>query len=308
MRKVKFVSFMLVWVLMISTVSSVLFVSAEENELPKSQWRWGDVDCSGTVEIIDATLVQRSLARIIVPTEGMIIRGSFDGNEALVITDATIIQRYLARASVLYPVNELMGLSDDSSDNKYMVTFYDSNGTTVLKRQQVNADEDAVPPSNPSRIGVNFLGWRGNFINVNRNEAVTAVYSDDKNVIKASSIDGQVGKTVTVLVSLEGIVKTCGFDMDIMYDPNLELVSYDDDLDLDIITNPNRYENGMKLNFTSTTDKTKQRDIIELKFRIKNTASGKLPINITVKSIKEIINYNPLNTEYTIIDGIVTVI
>lgn len=308
MRKVKLVSFMLVWVLMISTVSSVLFVSAEENELPKSQWRWGDVDGNGEVEIVDATVVQRSLAYMFQPTEGMITRGSFAGNDEFEITDATMIQRHLAYMSVSYPVGELMGFSDDPSDSKYVVTFYDSNGTTVLKRQQVSADDDAVPPSDPSRTGVSFLGWSGNYINVNQNEAVTAVYSDEKNVIKASSIDGQVGNTVTVLVSLEGIVKTCGFDMDIMYDPNLELVSYDDDLDLDIITNPNRYENGMKLNFTSTTDKTKQRDIIELKFRIKNTASRKLPINITVKSIKEIINYNPLNTEYTIIDGIVTVI
>ena len=306
MKRVKLIAFILICTLTICMIPFALSVSAEENELPKSRWRWGDVNGDEDIEIVDATFIQRILVDMMSPTYGMITRGSFTANNELEISDATVIQRYLADIEVMYPVGELMGLSDDE-DDYFSVTFVDNDGATVLKQSKVTFGGSANAPVAPNKDGLRFLGWSGNYIHINQNESVRAVYSDDKNVIKATSTNGHVNDVVTVLVSLEGAVKTCGFDMDIMYDPSLELVSYDDDLDLDIITNTGRYENGMKLNFTATSDKTKQRDIIELNFKIKASASDKLPINISIKSMKEIINNNPLNTEYTIINGVVSV-
>ena len=124
---------------------------------------------------------------------------------------------------------------------------------------------------------------------------------------KGPSASGSVGDTVTVLVDVTGAVKICGFDFAIFYDEALELVSFDEDLDLDIIANAGRYENGMKLNFSSASDKTKQRDVIELTFKIKDTAKKSLPVTIVMESIKEIINDNPADTSYVIVDGMVCV-
>ena len=194
-----------------------------------------------------------------------------------------------------------------NSISKYTVTFYDYDGTTVLKTQEVNSGESTVPPADPSKSGASFLGWNGNYVNVTKDEAVKAVYSDEKNVFVVESVSGSVGNTVTVLISIDGKVKTCGFDINVMYDSNLQLVSCDDDMDLDIVVNTDAFENGMKLNFSSASDKTKQRDIIELTFQIKNTSKTSLPISVSVNSIKEISGNNPTDTTYGVVGGIVMV-
>ena len=112
---------------------------------------------------------------------------------------------------------------------------------------------------------------------------------------------------VTVLVSVDGNVKTCGFDINILYDSSLELVSYDNDLDLDVVANTNAIQNGILLNFSSTTDKTRQRDIIELTFRVKNTTKEALPIVVTTNSVKEVSGSDIVDTQYSTVTGVVKV-
>ena len=189
----------------------------------------------------------------------------------------------------------------------YTVTFVNYDGTT-LTTSMVNSGEDATPPTNPSKSGADFLGWTGNYTNVTKNETVRAVYSDEKNVIIAHSVSGTAGGTVTVLFEITGKVKACGFDFALFYDAGLEIVSYDNDLDLDVVFNDGAYDNGALLNYSGTSDKTKQRDIIEITFKISNTASGKLPIVLVMNSIKELdSNDNYIDTDYVLIDGVVTV-
>ena len=194
-----------------------------------------------------------------------------------------------------------------NSSEKYSVVFYDYDGTTVLKNEEVLSGRSATPPAASTKEDAIFLGWNGNYANVSQNETLRAVYSDEKNVIMVESGSGSIGSTVTVLVSIDGKVKTCGFDINILYDSNLELVSYDDDMDLDIVVNTDAFENGMKLNFSSASDKTKQRDIIELTFQIKNTTKTLLPISISVNSIKEISGNNPADTTYSVVYGVIAV-
>lgn len=65
----------------------------------------GDADGSGTLEIVDATLIQRVLAEMTEDDDGMIaVRAALTGE--LDVTDATLIQRYLAGMDVPYPLNE----------------------------------------------------------------------------------------------------------------------------------------------------------------------------------------------------------
>lgn len=194
------------------------------------------------------------------------------------------------------------------SSETYTVTFYDYDGKTILAtRSGVTANGYAAPPANPTKSNATFMGWSGNYANVTKNENVRAVYSDEKNVFTISSTSGMVGDTVKVLIGIDGTVKSCGFDMSLYYDSALELVSYDDDLDLDIVVNDSAYTNGIKLNFSSASDKTKQRDVIELTFRIKNTSKNALPINISLNSIKEIVANNAVNSSCVITDGVVIV-
>ena len=224
------------------------------------------------------------------PTRGGYAFAGWSGSYINVTSNVTITATYTQNTS-----------------NKHTVIFYDYDGTTVLKSQEVNSGENATPPANPSKSGATFLGWNGNYANVSQNETLRAVYSDETNVIMVESASGSIGNTVTVLVSIDGKVKTCGFDINILYDSNLELVSYDDDMDLDLVVNTDAFENGMKLNFSSASDKTKQRDIIELTFRIKNTTKTLLPISISVNSIKEISGNNPVDTTYSVVYGVIAV-
>lgn len=196
---------------------------------------------------------------------------------------------------------------DVSEPNSYTVTFVDYDGTTVISTSSVEAGGNASLPAAPTKSGVTFLGWSGNYLNVTQNEIVKAVYSDEKNVICVESVKGSVGDTITLLVDIDGVVKTCGFDFTIMYDPALELVSSDADLDLDVVSNANKLENGIILNFSAASDKTKQRDIIELTFKINDTEKAELPISLSVTSIKEVSGNYIVDAPYSVVNGVVTV-
>lgn len=197
-------------------------------------------------------------------------------------------------------------LSDLVDPDTYQVTFVDYDGTT-LKTETVKQNEDAVAPVNPSKDGAEFLGWTGNYSNVTKDETVRAVYSDEKNVILVHSVSGKADDSVTVLVEITGVVKACGFDFDMFFDSNLELVSYDNDLHLDVVFNADAYEHGVSLNFSSTTDKVKAREIVALTFQINKSASGALPIEVNMNSIKELDGNRIVDTNYVLVNGIVTI-
>ena len=63
----------------------------------------GDCDDNGEVTILDATLIQRELADLNIPYDGVDVRGDINGR-GLDIIDATLIQRELADFDVSYPI------------------------------------------------------------------------------------------------------------------------------------------------------------------------------------------------------------
>ena len=74
---------------------SVFFASAKMITYLK-----GDADGDNSISILDATVIQKTLASIIFDTDGMIsLRGEI-GGDGLDITDATYIQKYLAQIPV----------------------------------------------------------------------------------------------------------------------------------------------------------------------------------------------------------------
>ena len=67
----------------------------------------GDANGDGVVTVLDATRIQRLLAKLTDDPTGIIaVRGDANQNGILEVVDATIIQRYLAKIEVPYSVGE----------------------------------------------------------------------------------------------------------------------------------------------------------------------------------------------------------
>lgn len=289
--------------------------------LNSEQLRLSDTDANGTVNIGDTTVIQKYLVDLIDimpieeqnkpsentnPTHDTNLNDSSVPSESSNPTDNTKPSDSTVPSESTTSSEETTPNETEYSESKvYNVVFYDSDGKTVLKTQTVENGKAAFPPEAPQKTGVEFIGWSGNYCNVTDNESVKAVYNDEKNVFVAKPSAISSSNTVDVLLSLDGAVKTCGFDLNVMYDSNLELTNYDDDLDLELVTNANAYKNGIRLNFSAVNDKVKQRDIIKLTFRIKDASKKSLPVTITMNSIKEIYNNNPINSTYTIVNAVV---
>ena len=73
----------------------------------REQYLLGDADGDGEVATLDATRIQRVLARLDKDEDGKIsLRGDVNENGTLDLMDVTFLQRYFARMTVLYPIGE----------------------------------------------------------------------------------------------------------------------------------------------------------------------------------------------------------
>lgn len=66
----------------------------------------GDVNGDSVVDIIDATLIQRYCAKLLINVEYEIIHGDVNENNSVDDIDATLIKRFLASIEVYYPIGE----------------------------------------------------------------------------------------------------------------------------------------------------------------------------------------------------------
>lgn len=82
--------------------------TTEPTQMPTelSGYYLGDVNSDGIVDVIDATLLQRHLAYIMIPSEYSVLHGDVDSDGSVSIIDVTFISRYVAKADVIYPVGE----------------------------------------------------------------------------------------------------------------------------------------------------------------------------------------------------------
>ena len=62
-----------------------------------------------------------------------------------------------------------------STLNKYVITFVDWDGT-ILKSEEVDYNNAATAPENPTREGYDFIGWDKSFDHITENMTVTATY------------------------------------------------------------------------------------------------------------------------------------
>lgn len=76
--------------------------------VPVGAYMLGDSDRDGKVTIIDATMIQRCLAKLISENELNVTAADVDGDKNLSILDATNIQRHLAKLSVDFKIGEII--------------------------------------------------------------------------------------------------------------------------------------------------------------------------------------------------------
>lgn len=203
-----------------------------------------------------------------------------------------------------------------ASEN-FTVSFYDYDGTTLLKSCSVRSGQSAVPPANPTKSGAEFLGWNGNYSKVNSNVNIIAVYSDSQNVFAWDyNIDNE-NDTVTATLSLKGNVSLCLYSLAINYDKDkLQLIDYDDQLGIYMpsAVNPEKDDYGnltensdgsIQLSWASSNNKTKKQDIIEFTFKIRNGISEKAAITTLVKDVTVIQNQVQVNANYNSVDLVV---
>ena len=96
-----------------SAVDNQAFFDSQGRALPSikvfnyidKKIRLGDSNDSGTVNILDATFIQKHLARLKDINE---IAADVDGDDTVTIKDASAIQRYIAKIKTDYPINEIL--------------------------------------------------------------------------------------------------------------------------------------------------------------------------------------------------------
>ena len=94
---------------------------------------------------------------------------------------------------------------------QFTVKFVNEDGTTVLKEEKVDINGSATPPASdviPEKPGFVFDKWDGNYTNVQADVTVKATYKEKPAVqspkLSVTNVeDGEAGKTVTVIVSVE---------------------------------------------------------------------------------------------------------
>lgn len=77
-------------------------------QLSTTEFVYGDTDIDGEVNIIDATFIQRHLAKLTVLNDEQLKRAMVSGGDEINIIDATYIQRKLAKLITKFPVEEII--------------------------------------------------------------------------------------------------------------------------------------------------------------------------------------------------------
>lgn len=166
MKKTAFISLILVFIVALSP----MFTIAATAESKATVMLMGDVDGDGKVSVLDATAIQRIVAKLIIPTEEMLIKAKVTGGDDVTILDATEIQRYIAK------ISDNGNINVELPSEEYTVIFKDYDGS-VLYAETVKWGMSANAPETPQRDGYVFVKWDKSFDKVTEDLVVTAQYT-----------------------------------------------------------------------------------------------------------------------------------
>lgn len=158
----------------------------------------------------------------------------------------------------------------------YNVFFKDWDGVNLSVQRILEGASATLPPV-PGRENYIFAGWDGSYKNITKDNVLTARYVSEgsDNIFSVSSVNGNVGEEVTVTVALNGNVKTCGFDMKLVYDTDaLEYIKHEVGTALDVNAGYNIANDYIGFNFSANKNRTKQADIMTVTFKINEAAKA----------------------------------
>lgn len=130
-KSVKLISILTITAILLCM--TVLFVSAKTVTYLK-----GDADGDGTISVLDATTIQKTLASLIIDYDGMIALRGEVGGDSLDITDATYIQKYLAHLKI-----------DIDDINKWISIEVDPTEATEETASEVETQAATEPSTEP---------------------------------------------------------------------------------------------------------------------------------------------------------------
>ena len=271
--------------------------------------RCGDINGDGMIDNGDLSILWQkdNYNRKIGPTINK--RCDLNGDKMVNDGDLTILW-YAANYNKGEVVIDLAG----GTANRYTVTFKDWNGA-ILDTQSVAHGTSAVAPVPSERNGYLFTGWDVSYQYITADTVITAVYApaDGLNFFSVTNADGKPGDIVMVTVSLGGTVKTCGFDMRLLYDNTaLEYVGYNNEnLNyLDVLAYHKEDEHMVRFNYSAASNRTSTAKVLDVSFRIKNAATSSTSLDIIPV---EVIFADPQNSnapagiDYSLLSGTVTI-
>ncbi|MGN1129826.1 MAG: carbohydrate-binding domain-containing protein [Ruminococcus sp.] len=118
----------------------------------------GDVSGDGTVNIRDATLIQKHLVELENISDERITAADVNGDNRITIVDATLIQKYMAGIEIDYAVNEPIS-TEDPQDTSATETTEETTATQTTG--ETSATEQTGETTSPSEP-VDEDAWKSN--------------------------------------------------------------------------------------------------------------------------------------------------
>jgi hypothetical protein len=220
MKKIGILSVFLALLTTACTITAVTPITAVDS-ISDSSWVMGDTDGDGLITIMDATVIQRYLARYTIKNEERVKACGDLNHNGLDIMDATAIQRYLAHYSIQNEIDvPYTAPTEAAHSGDHTVVFKDSDGN-VLSTQTIPDGEAAVAPENPEREGYIFTGWSTSFDSVTGDIEIVAMFSEigTSPTFVIDRVYARPGdKKVAVTVKVVNNPGVASIALDILYD------------------------------------------------------------------------------------------
>ncbi len=178
MKKIKaFISLLLVILLMFST-----FIVASAFD-PKPYYL-GDADLDDTVNIKDATLIQKHVASIETLADYALITADADEDSQITVKDATVIQKFVASLPVDNPVGEIITFNAEPVFPTEAPTIAPTIEPTEEPTQEPTEEPTTVPTEPEEKMDTNITIYFSN--NKNWKVVKAYLYNEQKGIENAT--------------------------------------------------------------------------------------------------------------------------